>query len=176
MTIMKDNQTQLVHDEYKKIQKHKKNNIIFILDSFEHSENIGSAFRLADAFNIDEIIILPSNKIDYVKLQKTARSCEKYVKYTIVQNPSEALSIVQQYGYTPFNVEITTKSVPLREVDFSFYKGVALILGNERFGVQQEFLSNVLSSVHIEMYGVNSSINVSTALAIATYHISEHTN
>ncbi len=49
---------QLNHEEFKTIQKHFKPNIVLILEIFEHEENIGSAFRLADAFNVDKIYVV----------------------------------------------------------------------------------------------------------------------
>lgn len=57
-------QKQLSHHEFKTQQKENKNDIIFVLDNLEHDENIGSAFRLADAFNITKIIIIKNCEID----------------------------------------------------------------------------------------------------------------
>lgn len=51
-------QKQLGHYEFKQIQKQNFNEIIFVLDNLEHEENIGLAFRLADAFNIKKSSLL----------------------------------------------------------------------------------------------------------------------
>lgn len=166
-------QKQLEHYEFKQIQKHNSNEIIFVLDNLEHEENIGSAFRLADAFNIKKIIIINSKTIDFKKLQKTARNCEKTINYSIYQNAKDGLREIRELGYYPVNVEITSTSKPLRDIDFLSLKKVALIVGNEKYGVSEYFLKEVPLSCHIEMYGNNSSMNVSTSLAIATYKISE---
>lgn len=53
----KNMQKQLDHYEFKQIQKQNSNEIIFVLDDLEHEENIGSAFRLADAFNIKKLLL-----------------------------------------------------------------------------------------------------------------------
>ena len=111
-------QTQLNHAEFKQIQKQHKNPILFVLENLEHMENIGFAFRIADGFNIDGIIIIANEEISLQKIQKTARNCEKNIPYTIVSNCREALSIVQKNGYTPLNIEITSTSKPLRELSF----------------------------------------------------------
>lgn len=166
-------QKQLDHYEFKQIQKQNSNDIIFVLDNLEHEENIGSAFRLADAFNIKKIIIINSKFLDMKKIQKTARNCEQSVPYSIYQSVEEGLQEIQQLNYTPVNIEITSTSMPLREMDFSTLKKVALIVGNEKHGVSDDFLREVPLSCHIEMYGNNSSMNVSTSLAIATYKVSE---
>lgn len=132
---------QLNHVEFKERQVNFSPNIVLVLENLEHEENIGSAFRLADAFGIRKILIVTNKELEVKKVEKTARNC--------------------------------TKNVPLRDCDFSQYEGVALIVGNEREGVSQYALDNSAFSVHIDMYGVNSSINVSTALAIALYKCSE---
>ena len=166
-------QHQLNHSEFKERQSKRKNNIIFILENLEHMENIGSCFRLADAFFIDKIIIV-SNKIEFnKKLKKTARNCEKTVDFFVVDDIARALDYIKKEGYMPFNLEITSTSVPLRNVDFSTYNKVALIVGNEKKGIEEKTLNLVKDSVHIDMYGKNSSMNVITALSIATYKISE---
>lgn len=166
-------QKQLEHYEFKQIQKQNSNEIIFVLDNLEHEENIGSAFRLADAFNIEKIIIVNSKSLDLKKIQKTSRNCEQTISYSVCKTETEALQEIKQLGYTPINIEITSTSIPLRDCDFSKFEKVALIVGNEKRGVSEDFLKNVSLSCHIEMYGNNSSMNVSTSLAIATYKVSE---
>ncbi len=166
-------QKQLNHYEFKQKQKQNKNDIIFVLDNLVHAENIGSAFRIADAFNIEKLIIISENELDYKKIEKTARNCEKTTPYTIYNSEEEALNEVETLGYTPVNVEITSTSQPLREINFADIKKVALIVGNEKDGVSDKILSKVPLSCHIEMYGNNSSMNVATSLAIAAYKVSE---
>lgn len=166
-------QKQLSHQEFKQRQKLRKNNIIFVLENLQHMENIGSALRLADGFNIDSVIIISKGDLDFSKIQKTARNCNNTIEYKIVGSDDEALEILKQKHFTPINLEITSTSVPLREVDFGALGKVAIIVGNENHGVSDEMLSKVPLSAHIDLYGVNSSLNVATALAIAAYHVSE---
>lgn len=166
-------QKQLNYYEFKEKQKQNANDIIFVLDNFEHDENIGSAFRLADAFNIKKIIIISTKDIDAKKLQKTARNCEQHISYSIYNNSTDALTEINNLGFTPINIEITSTSKPLRETNFANYKKIALIVGNEKNGVSDEILEKVPLSYHIDMYGNNSSMNVATSLAIATYKVSE---
>ena len=150
-------QKQLTHIEFKKMQKNNSNNIIFVLDNLEHYENIGSAFRIADAFNIDKIFIVAKDELNWRKIEKTARKCEKNINYELFNSVEDVLSKLNGIGYTPINIEITTNSKPLRDVDFSCFQKVVIIVGNERTGVSDEFLQKVPLSYHIEMYGNNSS-------------------
>lgn len=164
---------QLNHSEFKNRQIKFSPNIVLVLENLEHEENIGSAFRLADAFGVRNIIIVSNGEIGTKKVEKTARNCTKTVPFQIVSTFQEAFEKISNLNCLPVSVEICDNSLPLRECDFSQYDGIALIAGNERKGVSQEALDKSAFSVHIDMYGVNSSINVSTALAIALYKCSE---
>lgn len=164
---------QLNHYEFKKNQKVFKPNIIVILENFDHEENIGSAFRLADAFNIQKIIIVTSCNLNFKKIEKTARSCVSYIPYEFTPSIDDAINYVKQNDFTPIAIEICDESISLRQCDFSKFEGVALIVGNESHGVSQTALDKCYKCVHIDMYGNNSSMNVSTALAIALYKCCE---
>lgn len=164
---------QLSHLEFKEVQKHFNSNVILVLENLEHSQNIGSAFRVADAFNVEEVIIVNNNPIMQNKIKSTARSSEKFVNHQVVSSTQEALSIAKSKNYAAFALEITSTSKPLREFNFADYSGVAIIVGNERLGVDKQTLLQVDHSTHIDMFGNNSSMNVATALSIAVYKITE---
>ncbi len=164
---------QLNHYEFKKNQKVFKPNIIVVLENFEHEENIGCAFRLADAFNIQKIIIVTNRNLNFKKIEKTARSCVSYIPYEITPSIDEAIKYVKQNNFTPIAIEICDESIPLRQCDFSKFEGVALIVGNESLGVSQTALDKCSTCVHIDMFGNNSSMNVSSALAIVLYKCCE---
>ena len=164
---------QLKHYEFKNRQKKFKSNVIIILENLEHEQNIGSAFRLADAFNVKKIIIVTKDTLNAKKIEKTARGCQAFVPYDICNSVTNAIEEVKAHSYTPVCVEVCDDSIPLRDCNFAKFEGVGLIVGNEKHGVSQEAMDNTAISVHIDMYGNNSSMNVSTALAITLYKCSE---
>ncbi len=164
---------QLNHKEFKKSQKTKKHNIALILENFQQPENIGSAFRIADSFNIEKIFIISDSSLDLKKINKISRSCLSHIDYEITTESTEVVNRLKSEGYNIFALEITNSSLPLRKYDFSHFKKIAIIVGNERNGIKSETLNLVDDSCHIDMYGNNSSMNVSSALAIAIYKITE---
>ena len=166
-------QTQLSHEQFKAKQTVRKNGLFFVLENLEHPENIGSAFRLADAFGVEAIVIISKNPFDEKKIAKTARGCQNFVPFMVVDSCDEALRFLNQNDIVPINLEITSTSKPLREINFAKIENVALIVGNERHGVSAQMLSKVPLSAHIDMFGNNSSLNVATALAIGAYHVCE---
>lgn len=164
---------QLNHNEFKLIQKEFNPNIVLILENLEHEENIGSAFRLADAFNVKKLYIVTNKLLNFKKIEKTARNCTTNIPFEISSSITMVIKAIKETNYTPIAVEICDDSIPLRSCNFAKFNGIALIVGNEKHGVSQTALDNSTFATHIDMYGNNSSINVSTALAIALYKCSE---
>jgi len=53
----------------------------------------------------------------------------------------------------------------------SYDKNICLIIGSENYGVSQKMIDISDQSIHLPMYGINTSINVATALSVALYNI-----
>ena len=62
-------------------------------------------------------------------------------------------------------------SIPLK--DFKPEFPMALVVGNETYGVSKEVLEIADTIVELPMYGVNKSLNVMVTLGIALYKITE---
>ncbi|MDT0641874.1 TrmH family RNA methyltransferase [Zunongwangia sp. F363] len=150
--------------------------LVLILDNVSGEANIGSIFRLADAFGVEKIIFcgIPPN-LKSNRLKKTARNTHEYVKFEVFETTLEAAKFYQQQNYSLFALEITDKSIPLDSADFTDTASLALVLGSESHGIQEEVLSLCSIVLHINMFGNNSSMNVAQAAAIALYEITKST-
>lgn len=148
--------------------------IVLLTDNLMDDANIGSLFRLADAFNIEKIIFTgtPVN-LGSNRLKRTARATVNIVASEFFEEPLEPLQIYIGKGYKPIALEITQDSRPLHEVSFKNKEKILLVVGNERHGISRELLEKIPMKVHINMYGRNSSMNVSQAAGIAFYEISK---
>jgi|AntRauTorcE11897_2_1112592.scaffolds.fasta_scaffold00001_300 tRNA G18 (ribose-2'-O)-methylase SpoU len=172
---------QLEHKEYD--NKYKKHNITVVLDNLSYLKNIGSVFRLSDAFCVSKVIILDDKnlleaskaKTNYKKIDKTARNCMNYVDYKIMTT-DDFLKLANKDNLNLTALEITNKSKAINAINFKSEQNLTLIIGNERSGVSNKLLNICKTSVHINMYGVNSSLNVATALSIALYKITNDLN
>ncbi len=164
---MSDN-VQLTHLTYK--HEHKKFPIYLILDNVKDAVNIGSIFRLSDALGVKEIFIcgdLSYDDLKNKKLAKVSRNTINYVDYETYPNILECITALQKLNVNILALELTSKSIPIQNYKFEKGKSYAFIIGNERYGISQEVLDNVSDTVHIDMYGNNSSMNLSVATGIA---------
>lgn len=151
--------------------------ITIVCDSLSSPANVGSMFRLADAFGVAELIFCgtPVN-IKSNRLQRTARNTAEHVPFSFEENIAETLHQQKVKGSHIIGVEITTTSTALATLSVGVNQTVCLVIGNEKSGLQQEVLPLLDACYHIPMYGINSSMNVTHAAAIALYELTSKIN
>lgn len=136
--------------------------------------NIGSLFRLADAFSIEKILFCGSPvNLNSNRLKRTARATVEKVPSEYYEEAPEAFLKYESLGYKPFALEITGDSVPLQSFNFAEEQKILLVVGNERHGISKQLLEKIEVKMHINMFGHNSSMNVAQATGIAFYEITK---
>lgn len=134
--------------------------------------NVGSIFRIADAFGVQKIFLTGSSPVPpNSKIKKTSRSTEKAVKYEYIENALKIAGKLKENGYLIVSLEITTNSIDIRKFNVNKYDKICLIVGSENTGINQDLLNISDYTVHIPMFGQNSSMNVATACAIAVFEL-----
>ena len=107
------------------------------------------------------------------KISKTARSSEERVAHSQIVDTVAAIRQAQQKGFRVLALEITNTSRAIGRYDFRSLDKIALLVGGERHGVDQATLEAVDGCLHIPMFGLNTSINVVTALSIGLYEVTK---
>ena len=159
---------QLTHDSH--AVKDVPNEIILICDHVKSPANIGAIFRLADAFQVSEIIFCGvSIDVSSSRLKKTARNTYTFIRFRESESIETTLQELHDNAYTSIALEITSKSTPIQDFKSSIHKKLVLLIGDENYGVSEHILEKVHHTLHIPMYGKNSSMNVAQATAIALY-------
>lgn len=147
--------------------------ITVICENVSNAPNIGSLFRVCDAFGVSELIFTGSHlPIPSRKMQKTSRATEKYVPFKLFDTIEDAIDSIKK-SHQLIALEITQNSTPIHKTNFSFEQPIALIIGDENFGVSEAVLSQCNAVTHIEMFGKNSSMNVVQATNIALYELTK---
>ena len=150
--------------------------ITVVCENVNNAPNIGSLFRVCDAFGIEKLIFCGENlPIPSRKMQKTSRATEKYVSFELTDNINQVITKYKD-SHSLVALEITQNSKPIHTVNFSNKKPILLIIGDENFGVSEKVIELVDNCAHIEMFGNNSSMNVVQATNIALYEITKQLN
>ena len=156
--------------------KKQKHPITLVCDNINNAPNIGSMFRVADAFNIEQLIFCGDDISLGKRMTKTSRSTEKYVNHKIELSIEAVVENFKKNNFYIIALEITEKSIELNQFQLETNKPLVLILGDENFGVSDAILKQCDAVVHINMYGNNSSMNVVQATSIMLYELTKQLN
>jgi tRNA G18 (ribose-2'-O)-methylase SpoU len=147
--------------------------IAVVSDNVTNAPNLGSLFRVCDAFGVAQLLLCGEHIPLGRKMTKTSRATEKVVPYTIHSNTIDLVTELKSKGHYLVALEITTTSRSIQNFNFPSNKHIALIVGDENFGVSEPVLKLCDAVVHIPMFGQNSSMNVVQATNIALYEITK---
>lgn len=153
--------------------------LVVVLDNVRSQHNVGAVFRTADAMRIERVLLCgicccPPNQ----EIHKTALGAEDTVEWQYYKDTMDAVTALQAEGYTIYAVEQTHDSATLEEVVENLtgeagHDRIAVVLGHEVFGVQQEVIDRCDGCIEIPQYGTKHSMNVSVTAGIVMYRISE---
>ena len=153
----------------------KRKPIYIVLDNVLDTYNIGSIFRLADAFAVQEIILCGGSETPpSSRIHKAAVGTEEWVPWRYFKTTKEALDTLKSEvtGINIVAVEQDSRAMPLQDLKL-FNCFVAVVVGHETDGVSKEVLGMADVIVEIPMFGVNKSLNVVVSTGIALYKLLE---
>lgn len=151
----------------------KKFPIILVSNNVSNAPNIGSLFRIADAFGVEKLILCGEHIPMGRKMKKTSRSTEKAVNFELAESALKIVEDLKNENYQIIALEITQTSTPVHKFKFSKEQPIALVIGDENFGVSDAILKQSDATIHIDMFGQNSSMNVVQATNIVLYEITK---
>ncbi len=145
--------------------------LYIILDNIRSPFNVGSIIRSAEAFGFKSVILYGiSARLDNQKIYRTSMNAEKLIEIIRITEWENLKKFIEEKGLKIFVLEKANNSKLIWECDFE--DGLALVIGNEEFGVTDMILENANTIIEIPQFGVKNSINVSCAFAIAASWIS----
>lgn len=148
----------------------RRNPLYLILENIYDTYNVGGLFRLADALAIEKMYLCGEMEIPpHHKIQKASIGTYKVVPWEYKETTKEAIDDVKALGAQVVAVEQDATSRPYTEIEYT--APVALILGNETYGVLPETLKMCDNIAEIPMWGINKSLNVIVSGAIVSYYV-----
>lgn len=148
-----------------------KNRIILVLDNVRSLNNVGSAFRTADSFLIEAIYLCGvTGTPPHKDIEKTALGATQTVSWKYFKTTLEALAELKTMDYYIASVEQAKNSVMLNRF-VKPAKPLALIAGNEVYGVQQAIIDKSDACIEIPQFGTKHSLNVSVSIGIVLWEM-----
>lgn len=151
----------------------KRNPIYLILENVYDTYNIGGLFRLADALAVEKLYLCgemetPPNS----RILKASIGTYKVVPWEYKQTAKEAIEELRSGTATtkkPQIIAVEQSKDAMNYQNVAYTAPVALIVGNETYGVLPETMALADTIVEIPMWGINKSLNVIVSAAIVAY-------
>jgi len=144
--------------------------LILILDNVRSLNNIGSIFRISDAFLIEKIILCGITACPPHKdIHKTALGATDSVSWEYYSSTIQAVKKLNSEGKSVWAVEQTENATLLENFRPIPKKSYCFVLGNEVKGVDQLVVDYCNKAIEIPQFGTKHSLNISVAAGIIVW-------
>eukprot|EP00470_Lotharella_oceanica_P001071 CAMPEP_0170173058 /NCGR_PEP_ID=MMETSP0040_2-20121228/6327_1 /TAXON_ID=641309 /ORGANISM="Lotharella oceanica, Strain CCMP622" /LENGTH=235 /DNA_ID=CAMNT_0010414045 /DNA_START=198 /DNA_END=905 /DNA_ORIENTATION=+ len=171
-----------VHERRDKVEsavRHWETPLVAVADNLRSAFNVGSVLRTAECLGVRKVYLcgytpLPTDD-STSPIARASLGTESAVEWEWRRNTTEVMLELSKAGYHVVALETkeawnevknmsACKNLSLFE--FDFMNPVALILGNERHGLNPKVLTGCSTCLTIPVAGRKESLNVATAFAI----------
>lgn len=141
-----------------------------VVDSLRSAFNAGGVVRTAECFGIEEIIFCGYSPLpDQATAARAALGADQLVAWQHMENIRDCVRGLTHSGICCYALETVADAPYVHDLEWNF--PCALILGNERFGLDPDVVALCHSAVRIQLYGTKNSLNVVSAFAVAAYQM-----
>ena len=146
--------------------------LVVVLDNIRSLNNIGSVFRTADAFRVAKIMLCGITATPpHRDIHKTALGAENSVEWKYYESTTDCINELRTEGYKVYAVEQADESISLNNFEIKENDKIAVVVGNEVDGVDDEVIDLADGCIEIPQYGTKHSLNVSIATGIVIWDV-----
>jgi tRNA G18 (ribose-2'-O)-methylase SpoU len=166
--LKNDELNRLSLEEFKKAVKIP---MVLILDDVRSLNNVGSAFRTADAFLLEKIYLCGiTGQPPHREINKTALGATESMMWEYHKSPLDVIKKLREQDYTIIAVEQVDQGIPLQHY-FPSTQKLALIFGNEISGVKEDLIDQADKILEIPQFGTKHSLNISVSMGIVIWDL-----
>lgn len=144
--------------------------VVVVLDNVRSMNNVGSAFRTADGFAIEKIILCGiTAQPPHREIEKTAIGATLSVEWQHYDETLDAIRELRKDGYEIIAIEQAVESIMLNVFKPDMQKKYALIFGNEVNGVSEEVMAEIDKCIEIPQFGTKHSFNIVISAGIVLW-------
>jgi tRNA (guanosine-2'-O-)-methyltransferase len=146
----------------------RQSNLTVVLENVFDPHNISAVMRTCDSVGIQDVYIL-NTKIPPHKEWgfKSSSSARKWVTSHQFTNAADCFGALRKNYTTVLTTHLGDNSIGLYDIDFT--GSVALVFGNETYGVSEDIMAMADGNFVIPQVGIIRSLNISVACAVSIY-------
>ena len=151
-------------EKIRRVLSWRQKGLSLVLANIHDPHNVSAIYRSCDAFGVPRVHLYYTDTPFPVLGAKSSASARKWVSSVRHKNAGDLMAALKAEGMRVYATSFSAASRPVGELDLTL--PTAFILGNEHRGVDAELVPGTDGEVHIPMYGMIQSFNVSVAAAI----------
>jgi len=156
----------------KEFKQRDKTPLVLVLDNVRSGLNVGSAFRTADAFALEHVLLCGiTARPPHREILKTAIGATESVEWSYVEDPGEAVRQLREAGYRIWAVEQAEGSTPLQSFQVKEGERYALVFGNEVSGVSEAVMELVDGAIEVPQFGTKHSLNIAVCIGVVSWEL-----
>lgn len=146
--------------------------VVLVADGIEIPGNLGTMLRTVDACGADAVVLTNRRtRLSHPKVFRGSRGMNLRVPVVEFDIAADALGWLESRGFTTYLAAFGPAATDYRRVAFS--ARTAIVVGNERYGVDPHWRQPGLPQVVVPMRGLADSLNVSVCASILLYAATE---
>ncbi len=144
--------------------------VTLVLDNVRSMHNVGSAFRSADAFALERVLLCGiTGTPPHREIEKTALGATQSVDWEYMPDTLSAIRALRQSGHRILAIEQANGSMPLQRFEPTIGQKYALVFGNEVYGVADDVMVGADGCIEIPQSGTKHSLNIAVSVGIVLW-------
>jgi tRNA (guanosine-2'-O-)-methyltransferase len=135
--------------------------VTVVLDRLEDSFNMAAVLRTCEGMGLQDVHVIRNPDAPFAPNSKVTQGCDKWLDLHVHRDFKGCAEQLKAQGFRVLASAIAPGATSLFELKFD--QKVAIVLGNERFGVSQEVMTHSDGAFWIPMRGFSQSMNISAA-------------
>ncbi len=144
-----------------RVVSHRTRNFTVVLDRLEDSFNMAAVLRTCESMGVQEVHIVVNPEAPFIPNSRVAQGCDKWLDVKLYKTFTECREHLKSRGFSLYASAIQDGATSLYTLRFD--TKMALVFGNERYGVSEEVLKGVDGTFWVPMKGFSQSLNISAA-------------
>ena len=145
--------------------------VVVVLDNVRSLLNVGSIFRTCDAFLVKSLYLCGlTGTPPHKEIEKTALGATETVNWKHFDSTQLAVAQLNEQGYQVYAIEQAEESISLEDFGAQAQK-IAIVFGNEVYGVDQEVIDVCTGVIEIPQLGSKHSLNVAVSAGIVLWQV-----
>ena len=146
--------------------------LVLVLDNIRSGLNVGSAFRTADAFALEQVYLCGiTARPPHREILKTAIGATDSVEWAHHATTLTAVKELKDKRFTVLAVEQADERTWLQDFEWSPGQKVALVFGNEVEGVSDEVMEVVDGCLEVPQFGTKHSLNIAVCVGVVCWEL-----